>query len=135
MITDPSRMATKEELESLKIQPATLIECPVYKDDLEKVATKKKKDFENDLSVQMYRLQEFRRVSLADIERATSIPISTLYEWSSRKVTVQMLDDNIKKLARFFDCSIDFLVFGTPISDRDIQLDDMMPDTDKRWEG
>jgi DNA-binding Xre family transcriptional regulator len=134
MITDPSRMATKEELESLKIQPATLIDCPVYKEDLARIKAKKVKDFENLLPEQLNRLMNYKRIEAADIHKATGISHSTLSEWICGKVRVQLLDDNIKKIARYFDCSIDFLVYATPRCERDIELDDIMPGLDDKFQ-
>lgn len=131
-MSEPSRMATPEEMAGLKIAKATLLDCPVYKDDLERVKAKiKRKDFQNALSMQLNRFMNYRRIEAADIHRATGISFSTMSEWINNKVACQMLDDNIKKLARYLDCSIDFLVYATPVTDRDLELDDVMPTLDE----
>jgi DNA-binding Xre family transcriptional regulator len=133
-----SRMATPEELASIGIkkdrrQPS-LIDCPVYKDDLDQVAAKKKlKTFQNALQEQLHRLMNYKRIEAADIHKSTGIAHSTLSEWINGKVGVQLLDDNIKKLARYFDCSIDFMVYGTPVTTRDLELDDIMPSLDEEY--
>ena len=109
-----------------------MIDCPVYKEDLDKIK-RKKKDFENALATQLNRFMNYRRIEAADIHKATGIPFSSLSEWINRKVECQMLDDNIKKLARYFGCSIDYLAFGIPVSDRDLELEDVMPTLEEEF--
>lgn len=114
-----------------------LVETPVYEDDLEKaLAKKKRKDFQNALSMQLNRFMNYKRIEAADIHKATGIPYSSLSEWINQKVQCQMLDDNIKKLARYLDpdISIDFLVFATPKTPRDLELEDIMPTLDETYE-
>lgn len=53
-----------------------------------------------------------RRVELADIQKGTGIPWSTLHGWYIGDVKSQMLDKNVLKLAQFFNVSLEYLAFG-----------------------
>lgn len=50
--------------------------------------------------------------ALAEVERGTGIPMSTLYDWYKGKTRWQALDKNIPKLAKFFGVSIEYLAYG-----------------------
>ena len=98
-------------------------DLPVYQEDLDRLADKRKKDFQNDLKVQLNRLMNYFKVEAADIHRATNVPWSTISGWVNGNVETQMLDDNIKKVARFFSVSVDFLAYATPMSERDAEVE------------
>lgn len=126
-----SRMATTEELATLKRHETV----PMFNDlPIDNVpAPKKHRDFKNMLSVQMNRLMNYKRIEAADIHRATGISFSTLGDWVLGGVEVQMLDDNIKKLARYFGCTVDYLAYGTPETEWDLELENRMPTLEEEF--
>ena len=75
-------------------------------------AAKKKKKSSNILQDNLAQLMSERKVEMADIHKATGIPYPTLCDWCFGTVETQRLDDNIKKLAQFFNVTIDYLAFG-----------------------
>jgi hypothetical protein len=66
----------------------------------------------NCMSQILNELMDERLVEQVDIHKYTGIPWSTLNEWVRGKVKVQALDGNLLALARFFNVSIHYLVFG-----------------------
>ena len=50
-------------------------------------------------------------LSLATIQKETSIPWATVSGWANYKVRTQLLDINIKELADFLDVSVGDLAF------------------------
>src|SRR5690554_2441019 len=83
---------------------------PVYQEDLEKIRAKKKSI--NCLQEMLLELMEERSVSLARIHKETGIPFSTLMDWHNGESKSQMLEENILKLARYFNVSLEYLCFG-----------------------
>jgi transcriptional regulator with XRE-family HTH domain len=53
-----------------------------------------------------------KRVELADVQKATGIPFPTLWGWATAKTGTQLLDENVLKLAQYFDVTIEYLAFG-----------------------
>jgi hypothetical protein len=91
---------------------------------------KKKKQYQNIMSVQINRLMNHFKVDATPISKATGIPESTLHGWINFIVRTQDLDSNVKAVANYFGVSIDYFAFGTPVTDRDIELDDLCPEID-----
>jgi transcriptional regulator with XRE-family HTH domain len=106
------------------------LDFPQYQEDLDRVKQKKKKEFENMLVIQLNRLMTYKRVEAKDLHKATGISHPTLSDWINGKVEAQMLDQSIKKIARFFGVSVDFLAYGTPMTEMDVYLDDRMEDSE-----
>jgi transcriptional regulator with XRE-family HTH domain len=106
-------------------------ELPVYQEDLERLK-KKRKDFQNQLPEQINRLMNFNRVEASHIYKATGISASTLSGWINATTELQMLDDSIKKVARFFDVSVDYLGYGTPVSERDFEVERAMEEFEEK---
>lgn len=73
---------------------------------------KKEPEAENCLNEQLEKLISERRVTVAHIHKATGISYSTLHDMMNRKHRYQKLNRNILELARFFNVSIEFLVYG-----------------------
>ena len=73
---------------------------------------KKKRVSINILQDNLLKLMERDKVQLVDIQKATGCPWGSLYGYFKGSVTAQLLDINVKELADFFDCSVDFLAFG-----------------------
>lgn len=84
---------------------------------------RKSKDFTNALAEQLKRIMALKGTTISDIHKATRVPYSTLSEWVGGKNETQRLDDNIKKLARFFGVSVDFLTFAIPLTDEDLLVE------------
>jgi hypothetical protein len=104
---------------------------PVYEEDLERLK-KKRKDFQNQLPEQLNRLMDLFKVEASNIYKETGIPPATLSGWTNSNVETQMLDDNIKKLARYFGVSVDFLAYSTPMSDRDFEIENSLADMEEK---
>lgn len=114
------------EQESLFGEP-----LPVYQEDLERIQ-KKQKAFQNDLCTQLNRLMTHFKQGAADIHRGTGVSFSTLGGWINGNVEVQLLDDNIKKVARYFGISVDYLAFSVPMSERDHEIERAMEDEEDK---
>jgi hypothetical protein len=135
-ITDPTRMATKEEMaelqtipmfESLPIDPeyVALIEA---RKELRRKLKEERKRFGNILSVQLNRLMNHFKVEAAPLSKATNVPESTLHGWVNFVTKSQDLDSNVKAVAGYFGVTIDFFAYGIPVTEKDMELDDVMPD-------
>lgn len=85
-------------------------ELPVYPEDLEKV--KAKKQSINCLQDMLIELMDKRGVSLADIQKTTSIPWGTLHGWYTGDVIAQKADKNLLALAQYFKVPLEYLVYG-----------------------
>lgn len=72
----------------------------------------KKKKKVNALQDILIELMEDREVELTDIQKATKIPWGTLMGWYTGEVKAQLLDENILKLAQFFNVHIHYLAYG-----------------------
>ena len=88
---------------------------------------KKKKQYQNVMSVQLNRLMNHFKIEAAQLAKATTMPESTLHGWINFVVESQDLDSNVAALANYFDVSINYLAFATPKTDRDLELEDLMP--------
>lgn len=77
----------------------------------------KKKPRVNCLQDMLLELMDERHISLAMIQKATSIPWATLQGWHDGSVNSQLADRNLLKLAQFFNVSLAFLVYGLGDSD------------------
>jgi DNA phosphorothioation-dependent restriction protein DptG len=73
---------------------------------------KKKKPSSNILSKIMKELMEERDIKLAQIQKATGIAWSTLHGWYDGDVKAQILDEDLLKVARFFNVTLEYLAFG-----------------------
>lgn len=101
---------------------------PIDLPQTDEAKKKKEKVFQNEIWRQLNRLMNYTKCEAADIHRATGVPFSTLSGWVNGKTDTQLLDDNVKKVASYFGTSVDFLAFSTPVTERDIELEDLMPD-------
>lgn len=72
----------------------------------------KKRTKVNCLQDMLLELMDERKVSLAQIQKETKIPFSTLMGWHDGSVNCQIADKNLLALARFFNVSLEFLVYG-----------------------
>ena len=66
----------------------------------------------NNLQENLLWLMNRDKVSLAEVQRETMIPWSSLYGWYKGDVKAQMLDINVKELADYFDIEVGILAFG-----------------------
>jgi hypothetical protein len=135
-ITDPTRMATKEEMaelqtipmfESLPIDPEYIALIEARK-ELRKKLKEERHKFGNVFSIQLNRLMNHFKIEAAPLAKATGIPESTLHGWVNFIVRIQETDSNLASIANYFDVTINFLCYATPKTDRDIELEDIMPD-------
>lgn len=94
----------------MQIEQTVMLELPVYQEDLDKIKAKKPKF--NCLQDQFIELLNSRKVELAEVQRATKIPWGTLQGWYAGDVNCQMADGNLLALARFFNVTVDYLVYG-----------------------
>lgn len=85
-------------------------ELPVYPEDLEK--SKKKKDSVNCLQDILIELLDARGVQLSDVQKATKIPWGTLIDWYSGDNETQRTDENLLRLAQYFNVTIEYLCYG-----------------------
>lgn len=72
----------------------------------------KKKQSMNCLQDMLLELMDTRKVSLAEIHKATEIPWGTLQGWHDGDVRCQMADKNLYRLAKFFNVPLEYLVYG-----------------------
>lgn len=72
----------------------------------------KKKPKINILQDMLLELMDERKVSLAQIQKATGIPWGTLQGWHDGDVGCQKLDRNVFELAKFFNVHLHYLGFG-----------------------
>lgn len=84
--------------------------------------------FRNDLFKQLNRLLNHFKQEPADLRKATGMSFTTISDWVNGRVEYQALDDNIKRVANHFGISVDFLAYGTPMTDKDLELEDQMAD-------
>lgn len=73
---------------------------------------KKEKVKVNNLQENFIFLLNKKGCSLADVQRETLIPWTTVWGWLMGSVEKQMLDINVKELATFFDVTVDELAFS-----------------------
>lgn len=73
---------------------------------------KKEKPRINCLQDMVIELMNERGLKDADIIKAIGIPWSTWHGWVSGDVRCQMADDNLKKLMKFFNVHLEYLVYG-----------------------
>lgn len=103
-------------------------EMPVYtlserNKELGRSEVAKVKAFSNTLSVQLNRLMNHFGYETADLHRGTGISYSTLSGWTNGDVETQLLDANIKVMARFLGVSVDYLAYSTPMTERDFEVE------------
>jgi hypothetical protein len=72
----------------------------------------KKKPRINCLQEMLLELMDRDKVELVDIQKATGIKWPTLYGWYKGEVNAQMADENLLKLAKFFNVSLEYMCFG-----------------------
>ncbi len=72
---------------------------------------KKKKEINNCLCENLLELIEERKINLATVVRETRIPFTTADDWANAR-SIPLTDENIAKLARYFNVTIDYLCFG-----------------------
>lgn len=53
-----------------------------------------------------------RGLEMADIVKATGIKFPTLHDWVKGNVQTQKMDENLWKLARYLNLSLEYLCFG-----------------------
>jgi hypothetical protein len=53
-----------------------------------------------------------RKVNPAQIQKATGVPWSTLQGWISGDASTQLADKNLLALARYFNVSLYYLLYG-----------------------
>lgn len=80
-------------------------------DLLKRQARRKNAHKANCLLEMVAELMDERKISMADIQKATGIPWATLHDWLVAG-RVQTLDGNMLALSKFFNCSINYLAFG-----------------------
>jgi hypothetical protein len=78
-------------------------------DNLEAVKKKKKT---NCLQEMIIELMNERKLTDAEVVKATSIPWGTWSGWVNGDVNCQLADDNLKRLMQFFNVHLEFLVYG-----------------------
>jgi hypothetical protein len=66
----------------------------------------------NCLQDMLLELMDERNVTPAQIQKATGIPWGTLAAWISGSVNCQLADQNLLKLARFFNVDLFYLLYG-----------------------
>jgi hypothetical protein len=66
----------------------------------------------NILQDQFVYLMDRDKVQLADIQKTTGIPFTTLYDWYRGNVVAQKADKNLLTLAQYFKVTLEFLCFG-----------------------
>lgn len=66
----------------------------------------------NCLQDMLLELIDKRDVTLAQIQRATEIPWSTLMGWHDGTSGAQLADKNLLRLAQFFKVPLEYLVYG-----------------------
>jgi transcriptional regulator with XRE-family HTH domain len=62
------------------------------------------------LSAQLKQLIKARGTTMTNVSRATSIPVQTLHSWVSGATPRDI--SAVKKVADYFDVSVDYLAFG-----------------------
>lgn len=72
---------------------------------------KKKKLIQNILCENLLELIDERKINLATVVRETGIPFTTADDWANAR-SIPLTDENIAKLARYFNVTIDYLCFG-----------------------
>lgn len=72
----------------------------------------RKKPSSNILKQIMRELMEERNINLAQIQKATALKWSTLYGWYKGDAQTQILDQDLLKLAQFFNVTLEYLAFG-----------------------
>lgn len=66
----------------------------------------------NCLQDMLLELMDKRQVTLAQIQRETNIPWSTLQGWHDGNANSQLADKNLLRLAQFFKVPLEYLVYG-----------------------
>jgi len=80
-------------------------------EELPQTEEKKEKIRVNNLQENFIFLIEQKKVSLADVCRETSIPMTTAWGWFTGSVDSQLLNINVKELADYFEVEIGALAF------------------------
>lgn len=105
MIFETSKLIFSEETNQLTITGDYI---PQDNPDAKK---KKKKLIQNILCENLLELIEERKINLATVVRETGIPFTTADDWANAR-SIPLTDENIAKLARYFNVTIDYLCFG-----------------------
>lgn len=74
--------------------------------------SKKESAPRNKLQVMFILLLNEKKVLLSDVSRATGIHLSTLQDWYKGQSDYHFADIRLLKLARYFNVSLEFLLFG-----------------------
>lgn len=101
---------SKSRVTMLENQLTIVPEIPIDNPDGNK--KKKTKQYNNCLAIILNELMFERKISTAQIVKETGIPWATISDWTNYKTTTQKVDDNLMKLARFFNVSVEYLCFG-----------------------
>lgn len=75
-------------------------------------SAKKESVARNKLQVIFIMLLNQKGVLLSDVSRATGIPLSTLQDWYKGQSDYHFADIRLLKLARYFNVSMEYLLFG-----------------------
>jgi hypothetical protein len=51
------------------------------------------------------------KVELMDIHRGTGISVTTIYDWYTGNIEAPMAGENLRKLARYFNVSLQYLLY------------------------
>lgn len=102
----------KKEKQKAKeiLQQALIDNLPVYQEDLDKIKAKKPKV--NNLQEIVIELMNERKLKDVDVIKGTGIPWGTWMGWINGEVKAQLADENLLKLARFFNVHLEYLCFG-----------------------
>lgn len=96
-------------------------------------AVKRPKSFVNMLPEMINRIMDhFGQEAVDIVTGCKSIYFSTLSGWINAKVETQLVDAPLKELAVFWGVTIDYLCFGTPMSERDFELDKAMDEAEEK---
>lgn len=72
---------------------------------------KKKKEINNIICEMLNELLSARDINLAKVVKDTGIPFTTLDDWANGRTT-PMADENLIKLANYFEVTLEYLCFG-----------------------
>lgn len=134
-MNDESRMATASELETLSMfeslpqDPEWLAEKERQKQLRQKLKEERTR-FQNVFSTQLNRLMNHFKIEASPLAKATNTPESTLHGWINFITDSQDLSSQVKAIANHFGVTVDYLAFGIPVTDRDLELEDAMPEID-----
>lgn len=97
-------------MEELKNQLTLVPEIPM--DNPDALKKKKKKEIANCLTDILNEIFFERKLTVSKVVKDTGIPFTTLDDWMNGRTEVQYLDENIAKLARYLNVSIEYMAFG-----------------------